>query len=426
MTKMIAKSDSGLYQKTTLKNGLRVVTEKMPSVRSISLGVWVDVGSRNETPEENGVTHLIEHMLFKGTKNRTAKEIAGSLESIGGALNAFTSKENTCYTARILDENLETAVDVLADLTCNATLTPTNLAREKKVICEEISESLETPADHIHDIFAAAYWGDNPLGQPIMGNTDTILNMPRNRIMNFIRRHYKSESIVVAASGSISHNKLVKLVREKFTFPEGPAAAGERAMRTIPRNIVLEGNGNNQVHLCLGFPGVEYAAREKMALLVMNSYLGGGMSSVLFQKIREEKGMAYTVYTYLDFYRDAGLMGTYFATDKNNVGQCLEITLKELRRMKKKRLSIDALDQVKAQLKGHLTLGMEATSSRMTRLARLELMLGRYVNLRRTLKEIDRVTPDDVLELANQVFDESRLALAVLGPVKKDQLDGIV
>ena len=421
-----ATTDSGLYQKTTLKNGLRVVTEQMPSVRSISLGVWVDVGSRNEAPEENGVTHLIEHMFFKGTRNRTAKEIAASLESIGGSLNAFTSKENTCYTARILDENLDTAIDVLADLTCNATLTPGNLAREKKVICEEINESLETPSDHIHDIFASTYWGKHPLGQPIMGDTKTIMNMPRKRVINFIRRHYKAESIVIAATGSVSHARLVKLVKEKFAFADGLGEPCSTAERTLLRNVVIEKNGNNQVHLCLGFPGLDYVDKRKMALLALNSYLGGGMSSVLFQKIREEKGMAYTVYTYLDFYRDSGLVGAYCATDKNNVDQCIDITLKELRKLKKRRLPGDKLEQVKAQLKGHLTLGMESTSSRMSRLARLEMMLNNFQPLKQTLKEIDQVKPDDVLELANTVFDESALALAILGPVKKEQLNGIV
>lgn len=421
-----SNSNQGLYQKTVLNSGLRVISEKMPSIRSIAMGVWVDVGSRNESPQTTGISHLIEHMLFKGTKNRSSKEIAESLESIGGSLNAFTSREQTCYTARVRDENLDQALDVLSDLTCNATLTPANLVKEKKVVCEEIVESMETPSDKIHDIFGEAYWGKHQLGQPILGYIDGITKMPRKTIIKYIKENYRSGSIVIAAAGSVSHRKLVKLVKEKFNFEAGYAPQFSPAERVNHQKVKVEQNGNNQIHIALGFPGVDYGSKDKMTALAMHTYLGGGMSAQLFQKVREEKGLAYTVYTYLDLYRDAGIFGAYMATDKNNLKLALDITLKELYKLKKRKLRPELLDKIKAQLKGHLVLGMESTSSRMNRLARSEIMIGRYMTLRQTLKQIDKITTSDVLELSNRIFDRDQIATAVLGPAEKKVIEDVV
>jgi predicted Zn-dependent peptidase len=416
-------SDGSVYQKTVLSDGLRIVTEQIPAVRSISLGVWVNVGARNESADENGVTHMIEHMLFKGTKKRTALQLAAEIENIGGMLNAFTSREQTCYLARVMYEHLSKAVDVLADLSQNATLTPTNLAKEKKVICEEIKESLENPSDHVYDIFARAYWGSHPLGQPILGSIDTVSNMPRNRLINYIERNYKSKSVVIAASGAVKHSQLVRLVRQKFKFAKGEAEIGRPAKRDDNSVIEIESNGLNQTHVCIGLPGVKYADSERTAALALASYLGGGMSSVLFQKIREQRGLAYSVYTYHDTYRDAGIFGAYLATDPNGAGQSLAIIAKELIKLKKKRLSKKELDQVKAQLKGNLTLGMESTSSRMNRLARQELLLQGYRSVDETIKEIDSLTPSKMLHISNKMFDLSQVAIAVKGPADKEVLE---
>ncbi|MDZ4723025.1 MAG: pitrilysin family protein [candidate division Zixibacteria bacterium] len=412
----------GLFQKTTLSDGLRIVTEEIPSVRSISIGVWVEVGSRNETREENGISHFIEHMLFKGTKRRTAKQIAYSLESIGGGLNAFTSREQTCYTARVLDEYLDEAIDVLADITCCSTYTKINLDRERLVICEEIKESIDNPSDQIHDLFAKTYWGDHPLGAPILGPKENIMSFNRATMLEYVQRHYRSGSIVVAASGSISHRRLVKLVRDKFSFPMGVAAAPVAAKRSLEKNISITSSTNNQTHFCLGFPGVSYGSKDRMTALALNAYLGGGMSSVLFQKVREEKGLAYSVYTFHDFQRDTGIFGAYLGTDVDHLQQASDIVLAECRRMKRTKLTAEKLDPVKAQIKGQLTLSLESTSNRMNRIARLELLLGRFQPLSETLKEIDRVTPSQVLELANRLFDDSKMAVAVLGPADKQAL----
>jgi len=419
-------SDKGVYQKTALKNGLRVITEKMPAVRSVSLGVWMDVGSRHERPEQNGVSHFIEHMLFKGTKHRTARQIAAELESIGGNLNAFTSREYTCFAARILDEHLDIAVDVLADITCNATLTLPNIRREKMVVCEEIKEAEDNPSDHIHDLFARTFWGGHPLGQPILGTQKTVTGIKRSQVVDFLRSHYRSGSIVIAAAGCISHTKLVRLVKRKFSFTPGEADKASQAFRSKGKAVKFAPNTNSQTHLCLGYLGLEYGAKEKMAALALNTYLGVGMSSVLFQKIREERGLAYAIYTFHDFYRDAGVFGIYLGTDKKHLKQAVEIILTELERAKKRRLSQAKLDTIKRQMKGQLALGMESSSNRMNRLARQELMLQSYQSYRQMLKGVDKITSSQILELSNRIFDNSAATMVVLGPADKEALDDVL
>ena len=411
---------NGHFQKTTLKNGLRVITEKIPSVRSISIGVWIDVGSRNEKPSENGLSHFIEHMVFKGTKKRTAKQIASSLESIGGSLNGFTSREHTCYTARVLDLYLEEAIDVLADMACNSSMTPVNLKREGLVICEEIKEVLDNPADYIHDLFSETYWGEDPLGQPIMGTPENITGMTRSKMLKFLKRHYKNPAVVVSASGAVSHSKLVKLVKEKFNFEDGEPEQLETPVRSREYAVKVVRDKNQQTHYCLGFPGVAYVNPDKFAVMALNSYLGGGMSAVLFQKIREEKGLAYSVYTYHDLYRDSGIFGFYMGTDSSRLVEAHEIILKEIGKAKRNRLTTSRLVQIKAQLKGHLLLGMESTSNRMSRIARQELLSGKYYTLKQVINKIDKVTSSDLLNMANRIFDESKMAISVLGPVNGD------
>jgi len=368
------------------------------------------------------MSHLIEHMLFKGTQKRSARQIAAALESIGGHINAFTSREQTCYTVRVLDEYLELAVDVLSDITCRSTLTPVNLVREKQVILEEIKEASDNPADRIHDIFSGGYWGDDPLGRPILGSAENVSGFSRSNIIEYMKRHYRTGEIVIAAAGNVSHDRLVRLTREHFDFDQGRATAHPAPERTRSRALTFAGGGNSQTHVCLGYPGVSYDSSQKMAVLALNSYLGGGMSSVIFQKIREERGLAYSVYTYADFYRDTGIFGGYVGTDKQHVAQALDIFLQEMDRIKHRRLPGAKLDIIKAQMKGHLTIGMEATSSRMNRLGRQECYLDQFVSFDDTLKEIERLTPSDILEFANQAFDRRELTVATLGPVDRRAL----
>ncbi|MEA2031711.1 MAG: pitrilysin family protein [candidate division Zixibacteria bacterium] len=419
------KSDT-TYKKTVLRNGLRVVSEKIPAVRSVSLGVWVNVGSRYEAPDENGMSHLIEHMLFKGTKKRSAKQIAEVLESVGGQMNAFTSREQTCYMARFLDDKIEKGVDVLADITCNSRLTPSNLRMEKMVIREEIKEAFDNPADRVHDVFAETLWDNHPLGMPILGKAENVINFPRAKILNYLHRNYLNKSILIAASGNVSHRRLVDLSRKYFHFERGitPEAQSAEPL-TTSRKVHLDSNGE-QTHVCLGYQGPSYSSHHKMAALATSCYLGGGMSSVLFQKIREQKGLAYSVYTFLDFYRDTGVVGTYVGTDRKHVAESIDIILRELDYMKKRRLSSHKLQSIKDQLRGQLTLGMESTSAHMNRIARQELYLGQFRSFNQTLDDIYNITSSDILSFANETFDPSAIALATLGPIDKTALKNVL
>jgi predicted Zn-dependent peptidase len=389
------------------------------------LGVWVDVGSRCERADENGLSHFVEHLVFKGTQGRNARQIAASLESLGGALNAFTSREQTCYTARVLDEFLPDAVNVLADLTCRPTLTATNMNRERQVIIEEIKESLDNPADHIHDFFADTHWNGHALGRPIMGTEEIIRNVPRARLRKYRERYYRAGSIVVAASGSLSHGRLLRLVRKKFDLPSGDAAPPPAPTRPNRTQVAIKTEDTSQTQFCIGFPGLPFDHADRMALVLLTSHLGGGMSSVLFQKIREQRGLAYSVFAYHDFFRDGGVFGIYLGTDQTHVRQAYELIIAECRRLKNRKLSPLVLDKVKAQVKGHLTLGMESTTARMQRLGRMELLTQSFHSLDDSLKAIDRVTPADLTRIARLIFDEDQITLVALGPVDPSLFDDV-
>lgn len=420
------ESSSGVFEKTTLPNGIRVISERFPAVRSISLGAWIDVGSRNEPDKLAGVCHFIEHMIFKGTKKRSARELASALESIGGSLNGFTTREHTCFTARMTDEYLAEAIDVLADMSCHATMKQSDMVKEKQVISEEIKESIDNPSDFIHDLFQMTYWDDHPLGRPIMGTQKSIGALRRADMLNFVKDHYRTGGVVVAAAGAVSHRDLVKLVEKKFRFGKGTIPAPQRLIAPTHTRSTIQTNDGRQTHFCMGFPGVAYDTPERMATLAMSSYLGGGMSSVLFHRIRETSGLAYTVFSFTDFYRDGGLFGVYLGTDKTHLRRAFDIIMAESRKLKKTLLSSSELDKIKAQIRGQIILSMESSSNRMNRIARFELMLGRYQTYRESLKEVDRVTPARVREMANRLFDEKQIAITVLGPSEKNIFSDVI
>ncbi len=410
------------YHKTILSSGLRVITEQVPSARSVAFGVWIDAGSRDEARDENGITHFIEHMLFKGTKTRNPREIASSLESLGGSLNAFTSREQTCFHAVVLDEHITQAVEIIADILMNSTLGPINLEREKLVVMEEIREVDETPSDLIHDLFSNCYWRGQPLGWPIMGSIKNIKQMTRPRLVQHIKKHYRAGRIVISAAGNISHRKLLNLVKSRFDFPPGDDGRGMAAGQ--PENFLMKfyKNKGSQTHLCIGFPGVGFSSPERNAMLALHAYLGSGMSSVLFQKIREEKGIAYTVYTFPDFYRDNGLLGIYLAAERKKVPVAMDIVIRELKKVKRERLSVDKLSRVKEQIKGNITLSMESTMSRMSRLARQEIMMGRRVSLDESLRAVDRIMANDIIELARRILVHNAMTVTSLGSTHEDDL----
>ena len=410
----------GIYKKTVLRNGIRVVTEKIGYVRSVTIGVWMDVGSRDEGSDERGVSHLIEHMLFKGTKKRTAKEIASSLESVGGALNAFTGREYTCYFARVLDEHLKIAVDVLADILKNSLLNPTDLEREKTVIISEIKDLEDSPADLAHDRLMNNMWQGHPLGRSIMGDAESILRITRIKLIDFINRNYVSPCVVIAASGNLNHQGLLRMIQEKFRFNQTDVLPqGSKPTLGADQNKVVINRKTAQTHISLGIPVFPYKDRRRYAALILNNILGGGMSSRLFQSIREKLGLAYNVYTFLEFFEDTGVFGIYLGTHKKNTVRVIDLVLKEIKNVKKGSLSRQELSHAKYQLKGSLMLSLENTSNRMNRLAQQELLLNKYVDLDETINSINKVKGKEVVEVANDFFDSGKLSAVILGPVGK-------
>ncbi len=411
------------YQKTILPNGLRIITESIPYVRSVSLGLWLDVGSRDEPRSSLGICHFIEHMVFKGTKTRTPSEIAAHLESVGGVLNAFTGREQTCFYAKFLDEHLEKGVEILFDLVNNPLFGTSDIEKEKKVILEEIRDIEDSPGELVHDLFAEAIFCDHPLGRPILGNKKTVLDINRGKVLRFVDRHYRPANIIVAASGNLEHDRLVDIVR-KFVDPFNHSFGavtpnGRKRPRFFPKREIFR-RATKQPHLCLGLPTNEFTHPSRSAMLLLNSLMGGGMSSRLFQHLREDLGYVYTVYSFLDFFADNGIFGIYLGTDKKNAGKAIKAIGSEVERITEQRLSVQELNSAKEQLKGNLMLGLENTSNRMNRLAKHELLANRHISLDETVMGIDCVTCDEVNEVAREIFLSNKFSAVTLGPVKND------
>jgi len=404
------------YQKTTLANGLIIVTETIPHIHSVSIGVWIRSGSRQETKDNNGIAHFLEHIMFKGTKKRSAREIARSLESVGGYLNAFTSKEQTCYYAEVLDSQLPRAVDILSDMLSNSLFSPKEIEKEREVILDEIDSVEDTPDDLVQDIFVEKLYPENSLGYSILGTKENIRALDREQLFSFYRRHYTPENMVIAAAGNLEHEKLVKLCERKFQLPH--STTSEPA---VPASLTGEGEflyrrQINQTHICLGTTALPYNHTGKYELLLMNTLLGVGMGSRLFQNIREKYGVTYSIYSYVDFFRDNGLLAIYLGTEKNKKDQALRLVEKEIVQLKSKKISQSELNRVKTQLKGSLVLGLENSSKRMSRLAKMEIYLQKYHDIERVMRDIDKVTTTSLYELINHIFNSHQLLRVIFLP----------
>jgi len=422
---MAPAKDNAFYNKTILSNGLRIVSERIPYVHSVAIGIWIDIGSRDERPEENGISHFIEHMLFKGTRHRTAQNIAYALESLGGSLNAFTSREQTCYHAVVLDEHLDQAIDVLSDILMNSKISTANIEREKHVVIEEIKEIDETPSDHIHELFSNSFWKGQPLGLPIMGSEETVRSFNRRKIKEYMKRHYRAGRVVITAAGGVSHRRLVNLIKNKLDFSPGCEKRGEASHYPEGFTADFYKNGSSQTHICVGFPGISYGDPRRITLLALNNHLGGGMSSVLFQKIREDRAIAYTVFTFPDFYRDCGIFGAYLASDRSRLHEAVETMLREFRKMKKRRLAKDVVDRIKDQLKGSLLLGLESTTGRMNRLGRQETLTESYFSLREAIKAINKLKADDLIEASRLIFNPDNMIITALGSASRKDIEAV-
>ncbi len=415
-----------LYQKTVLGNGIRLVTERIDYVRSVTIGAWMDVGSRDEKNDEAGASHFIEHMLFKGTKRRTAREIASSLESVGGSLNAFTGREHTCYFARVLDEHIDKAVDVLSDILKYPLFNPSHLEKEREVILSEIKELEDSPADLVHDYLMSTMWKQNPLGRPIIGSTESVLKLSRGKLLDFMKSNYTSSRMVIAASGNLRHENLLGKIRNKFRFKSGiHTDQADSIPHRVERNRIVVKKKTAQTHISLGVPTFPYRDKRRYAVLVLSNILGGGMSSRLFQSIREKLGLAYSIYSFIDFFEDTGVLGIYMGTHKSNILRVIDLVLKEVRKFKKDSLTKDELSHAKYQLKGNLMLALESTSHRMNRLARSELLLHKYLDADNTINAINKIKAKDITEVAREFLDPDKLSAVVLGPMEKNALNQV-
>ena len=401
---------------TTLANGVRVITEAMPHVRSVSIGIWIGAGSRRETPEQNGVSHFIEHMLFKGTASRSAEDIARSVDSIGGNLDAFTAKEMVCYNTKVLDEHLSRAFDVVADLVLHPRFDEADIEKEKGVILEEIKMEADSPDSVVHEIFSSNFWRDHPLGKPILGTRETVKSFDRRVVRDYYSAVYAPSNVVVTAAGHLTHDRLVDLVREHFeSLPPGAPTPPDRAPATHARIALRNKKALEQVHLCLGVPSYPLPHEERFACYVLNTLLGGGMSSRLFQNIRERQGLAYAVFSELSPYRDTGCLSIYAGTSRQNARKVVASIVNEFRQLKEQPVGEEELRRGKDYLKGSLMLGLESSSSRMANLARQEMYFGRFFTLDELVASIESVTAGDVQTIARTFFDTKHIALTVLG-----------
>ncbi|TBL26791.1 insulinase family protein [Verrucosispora sp. SN26_14.1] len=413
----------GTVRRTVLPSGLRVLTEAIPAMRSVSFGIWVAVGSRDETGTQAGAAHFLEHLLFKGTHKRDALEISSSIEAVGGETNAFTTKEYTCYYARVLDEDLPLAIDVMCDLVADSVLDPADVETERSVILEEIAMHDDEPGDEVHDLLTRAVYGDHPLGRLISGTAETVTPMTRRQIQSFYRRRYVAPQIVIAAAGNLDHATVVRLVRSALkgspldTDPATPASHRPitPAVRTQTATVVVHAKETEQAHVVLGCPGIDRLDERRFALGVLNNVLGGGMSSRLFQEIRERRGLAYSVYSYASQYADTGLFGVYAGCAPGRVQEVLELTRAELARTAAQGVTEAELARGKGMSKGSFVLGLEDTGSRMSRLAKGELLYGDLVPVDELLHRVDAVTLDDVNALAADLLSRP-MSLAVVGP----------
>ncbi|MBI4427879.1 MAG: insulinase family protein [Ignavibacteriales bacterium] len=409
------------YQKSVLPNGLRVVSEEIPHVRSTSVGVWIDTGSRDEGPGNNGISHFIEHMVFKGTKKRNTREIAQSIESVGGYLNAFTSKEHTCYYARVLDEYTELALDVLSDITLNPAFPQKELEKEKGVVIEELKNAEDDPDDIIHDYLEKALYGEHSLGFPVIGTEQNLRVFRRSDLSQHRSSHYQPSRMVIAAAGNLRHHQLVEMAQRYF--PLGSGKTGSVHMRRRPAGKSgIEKTVEKpiqQAHLCLGTVTFSIKDKQRYPLMVLNTLLGDGMSSRLFQNIREKYGFAYTVYSFANLLSDAGSFGVYVGTDAPHVGQCEELIWKELEALAAKPVSMGELNRTKAQLKGSMMLSLESISNRMIRLGSSELYFHQLHSLDNVVSQINNVTREDVLAVAKGVFRRDWFSKIVFKPTEQ-------
>ncbi len=411
-----------MYRKDTLSNGIRVVSETLPKSRSVSIGVWVKVGSRHEPPEIGGISHFIEHLFFKGTQKRTAKDIAIEMDSIGGEMNAFTSQETTTYYAKVVDEHLPVAIDILSDILLGSKFDPVEMEKERKVILEEIKGVEDTPDDYIHELFTNTVWPDNPLGSPILGTKDTIKSLKHENIIAYIDNYYSPKEIVISVAGNFEHARLIELLNMSFGTLSRTGIAKKEGTPAFTRAVSVKKKQLEQAQLCIGCKGLNYTHEERYVISALNTVLGNSMSSRLFQEIREQNALAYSIYSYVTSYRDTGLLTVYAGADPANALEVARLVLKEFKKIAEEGITSSEETRVKNQIKGSLVLSLESSNSHMSRIARQEIYYGKYLSMDDIIKGVEKVTAEQVQRLAQQLFSRENIALTILGPLSKAEV----
>ncbi len=408
-----------MYQRATLPNGLKIICEPIPYVHSVSIGIWVGTGSRYEDPKYNGISHFIEHMLFKGTSRRTTKQIAEAIDAVGGQLNAFTTKEYTCYYAKVLGECSHLGVDLLADMFTNSLFAPEEIEKEKLVVLEEIKSFEDSPDELVHDLLAGAVLKEHPLGWPILGAPETIARIDRQVIIEYLLQHYTPDNIVIAAAGNLQIDQIIAEVEKSFSKLEGKFEPQLPPLPVYSPDIILKFKDTEQVHLCLGARGVNRKHMDKYAVFVLDSILGGSVSSRLFQELREERGLVYVTGSNHSAFRDSGIFTIYAGTSLKNYDEVVRLIRQEVKRLYNETVSDLELNRAKEQLKGNLLLSLESTSNRMSRIAKIELYQDQLLTPEESVAKVEAVTSEDVLRVAGKMFGAEEPVITAIGPFGK-------
>ncbi len=408
-----------MYIKSALNNGIRVVYEKIPYIRSVCAGIWIGTGSSNENQDINGISHYIEHMLFKGTYKRTAKEIAEAIDNIGGQINAFTGKECTCYYTKTLDTHFDIAIDVLSDMIYNSKFDENDLKIEKRVIIEEINMYEDSPEELVHDVLSETVWKGSSLGSPILGTKESLEKIKRKSIHSYLEQQYIPENIVISIAGNVEYEYMMDLLESKFNkIPSKNNNSNSELTAKFNMDKQLKEKETEQIHLCIGFESLEHGNESLYTLMAVNNIFGGGMSSHLFQKIREELGLVYSIYAYPTTYRKSGLYTIYAGMNPEHTNKVYEMIFTEINKLKKNGISKDELDKSKEQLKGSYILGLESTSGRMNTMGKSELLLGRIYTPDEVLTKIDNINLDMAKDIINRIFNTDKIGVAAVGNIK--------
>lgn len=414
-----------MYRKVILNNGIRLVTERIPTLKSVTIGLWVNAGSRDERPQEAGYSHFIEHMLFKGTASRSAADISREIDALGGEMNAFTTRETTTFYVKVLDQHLSQALDLLADLFLHSRLAQKEIEKEKQVVLEEIRMVQDDPEDLIQELHTELVMGTHPLSRPILGKVSTIGQIRRQNLLEYMDRHYRPEGIVVAVAGNFDQQKLEKTMTRLFgRYKTSKATLSEtRWPAELHGGVSMKQKSLEQVHLCVGLPGMAAGHRDRYVIYALNSVLGGSVSSRLFQEIREKRGLSYSIYSFLSGYSDTGTVTVYAGTRTEEVDRVLDLVCREIQKMARRGMTREELKRTKEQMKGGLMLSLESSHSRMNKLAKDELIAGNHTSLEEMISEIDAVTEQQVSRVARTLFTIENLALTGLGPLSSRQID---